>query len=309
MEKYISKCLNSVLAQDYTNIEAIIVNDGSTDKTEDVCRKYARMDERIKIFTRSNGGVAEATNMGLDMKTGDYVLFLDSDDYLPNTAIGKMVDSMQQENVDIVQGGVITETETGERLIKEQYEEQVICDRKEILKKHLGEMIIGGNLAQKLFKAELFEDVRMPKGRNLADVSTMLMVLTKCRTYKIISDISYVAVKRNNSVSWSRLNDKGYEDLMFYIDLIGQMDTKENEEISWCIRYAKMKMLIMCYNRLHQSDKITGKASKKKEVFEKYSMTYEMWKRENNVRAVGFKQRVKMKVFRSAPKLYVAMMK
>lgn len=306
MEKYIPTCLNSVLAQNYKNLEVVVINDGSTDGTEVICQEYAQKDERIKVFTRSNGGVAEATNMGLDKQTGDFVLFLDSDDYLAKDAIDKMVASIQESNADIVQSGVITETEEGQLLIKEQFEEQVIYGKKEILKKHLGEMIIGGNLAQKLFRAELFEGVRMPKGRNLADVSTMLKILPKCNIYKIIPDILYVAVKRNNSVSMAELNDSGYEDIMFYIDSIAQMGL-ENEEINWCIKYAKLKMLMMCYNRVHRSNRITGKVSKEKMILKIYSSEFDLWKKEEDIKNIELKQRMKMKIFRLIPRLYASM--
>ena len=105
-QDYVGKCIASILAQSYTNIELILVNDGSTDKSEDVCRKYARLDERIKIFSQSNGGVSNARNKGLDKASGEYIMFVDADDYIESNMVEVMYKAIKEENVSMSIAGM-----------------------------------------------------------------------------------------------------------------------------------------------------------------------------------------------------------
>lgn len=86
-EKHIERCINSVLCQTYSNWELLLVNDGSIDKSGDICDRYAFEDSRIRVFHRKNGGVSKARNFGISQATGEWVMFLDSDDYLLNSAL------------------------------------------------------------------------------------------------------------------------------------------------------------------------------------------------------------------------------
>lgn len=81
-EKYLSRYIESVLNQSYKNFELLLINDGSKDRSGDICDEYAKKDNRIKVFHKENGGVSSARNLGLDNAKGDYVCFIDSDDYV-----------------------------------------------------------------------------------------------------------------------------------------------------------------------------------------------------------------------------------
>lgn len=101
-EKYIKRCIESVCNQTYTNIEHIIVNDGSTDATPDICDELARKNNKIKIIHKKNEGVSKARNVGIELATGDYILFADADDWLENSMCEKMLDVAIKTNSDIV---------------------------------------------------------------------------------------------------------------------------------------------------------------------------------------------------------------
>ena len=103
--KYLKRCLNSITKQTYSNLEIILINDGSTDKSGEICNKYAKKDSRIKVLhNETAGGVANARNKGLSIATGEYINFVDGDDWLTKNAIKVLVDSLQENNADIVQG-------------------------------------------------------------------------------------------------------------------------------------------------------------------------------------------------------------
>ena len=101
-EKYIHKCIDGILSQTYHNTEIILVDDGSADNSLSICKEYAQKDSRIRVFSKENGGVSSARNMGMDEATGCYLMFLDSDDWLENDTIEKLVKSALDSSADVV---------------------------------------------------------------------------------------------------------------------------------------------------------------------------------------------------------------
>ena len=102
-EKYLKECVESVLAQTYHNLEILLINDGATDSSPQICESYAKQDARIKLIHKENGGLSDTRNTGIKQCSGDYVLFLDSDDYWDDPKmVEKLADQMQQYPVDIL---------------------------------------------------------------------------------------------------------------------------------------------------------------------------------------------------------------
>lgn len=303
MEKRIVFCLESLLVQQYKNLEIVIVDDGSTDNTYSVCRTYANKDNRIKLLSKPNSGVADATNLGLDQASGDYILFVDSDDYIEKNAIQIMVSSIEESCADIVQGSARIENENGEVIIIERSPAKIINGTNNILEDHLVFNIIGGNLAQKLFKASLFDDIRLPAGRNLADFTTMLYLLRKCAIYKIIPEICYIAVKRSSSISLSSINDRTYADILYYINCLDDIK-KDHESIEWCISYAKIKMLMQCYHRTKLSNDITNKTVKQQKLIKLFHAQYFIMNQTNVGKKLSMQKKWKIKLFNYCPNIY-----
>ena len=128
VEKYIDKCLSSILDQTYTNIEVIIINDGSTDKTAQIINSISKKDDRVRILHKENAGVSAARNRGIEISTGDYLVFVDGDDYLAKDYAEYMLSLVQKTSSDIclskccytVNGEKQTEVETIEPLKPEE---------------------------------------------------------------------------------------------------------------------------------------------------------------------------------------------
>jgi glycosyltransferase involved in cell wall biosynthesis len=104
VEKYLPKCIESIQNQTYKNIEIILVDDGSPDSCGEICESYSKKDPRIKVIHKVNGGLSDARNAGLNVANGDYVLFLDSDDYIDEQTCEKMLISLNNEEVDVLYG-------------------------------------------------------------------------------------------------------------------------------------------------------------------------------------------------------------
>ena len=103
VELWLRKCLDSLLNQTYINIEVILIDDGSTDKSGEICDEYSRKDSRVKVSHIRNSGQSVARNKGLDISQGEYVLFVDSDDYLcDREIIGKFIDILSSRKCDLI---------------------------------------------------------------------------------------------------------------------------------------------------------------------------------------------------------------
>ena len=102
VERYLAESVDSVLGQSYRNLEVILVNDGATDDSPKMCDRYAEQDDRVRVIHQENGGISCARNRGLDAASGEYVYFLDSDDYIVEGAVQKMVDKAESDELDVL---------------------------------------------------------------------------------------------------------------------------------------------------------------------------------------------------------------
>ena len=102
--QYLSQCVSSILSQDYGDLEVILIDDGSTDASGEICDQYAAKDSRVRVIHQKNGGAAAAKNAGLRLASGDYLVFADSDDYLEPGAYGFLMKTLLETNADAVQG-------------------------------------------------------------------------------------------------------------------------------------------------------------------------------------------------------------
>ena len=115
VEKYLREAINSAINQTYKNLEIILIDDGSTDNSGKICDEYAKLDDRIKVIHKINGGLSDARNAGLDNATGKYIMFLDSDDFFELDAAEKMYNEIEEKDADYVIGNYINVTDEGEK--------------------------------------------------------------------------------------------------------------------------------------------------------------------------------------------------
>lgn len=134
-EKYLKECIESLIHQSYMNLEIILVNDGSTDKSDEICMNYAKKDSRIHYINKKNSGVSDTRNVGIDASTGDIITFVDSDDWLDLNTVELCVQEMQKQNVDVLRYNVWKYDKKGNRfedrlfeLKNRRYEEDEIRD-------------------------------------------------------------------------------------------------------------------------------------------------------------------------------------
>lgn len=179
VEKYIADAIESVRKQTYSNFELIIINDGSTDKTEEISKGYTELDTRIKLFSKHNGGLSSARNYGLNQVSGDYILFLDSDDYISENCIELLVKIKEEYHADVSVCSFLRVNENKKPLSRKKHfpKDIVQMTGTEFVRNIVGFFSIGAYAWGKLFDAETIRNVQFPEGRLWEDVMVIPYLL------------------------------------------------------------------------------------------------------------------------------------
>ena len=206
---YLEQCVDSILTQSYADLDVILVDDGSTDGSSDVCDRCAEGDSRVKVIHKSNGGLSDARNVGVKAAVGEWIYFADSDDWLDSDAVRLLYEFAVAHDCDVVQGGLYY-----------VYPDYLLCrnvSRKERTRSVLGrheamrELIINDRVKNfawgKLYKAELIKDLDFPEGKFFEDCFWQHRVVDRVRRYGIIDSPLYFYRQRHDSISGGMSDD------------------------------------------------------------------------------------------------------
>ncbi len=177
-EKYLKTAIESLVNQTYSNLEIILVNDGSSDKSLEICEKYAKKDERIVVLSKKNGGQYTARNLGLDYAKGNYIGFLDQDDYLDLTFYEKLYNIIKQYNACIARSNNYFLID-GKFVLREKRQEKTIYYNKDVFKEKLLSDEIWSHVTDRLFKKSAIENIRFPKSKTIEDMGFMRQLIEK----------------------------------------------------------------------------------------------------------------------------------
>lgn len=252
-EFFLPQYIESVLKQSYKEWELLLIDDGSTDNSLDVCNAYAESDKRIKVFPQNRGGVANARNVGLFHASGSYVMFADSDDYLSPNALEVTIKLITKEKADIVQASWYTDTNgiirTNKRLIKRKR-----FDNKNAIRLFLNSRLLGGYICSKLYRTEILDKIKFPIDMSLGEdgVFAFQAFLNAAKVVYTSTPIYYYRI-RNNSLSMrenANFCDRNL-DVFKQIDYIhgaleckGKIDIHKNDE--------DVFRFYLCLGALHQ---------------------------------------------------------
>lgn len=202
VEKYLPKCIESILQQSFRDFELILVNDGSTDKSGDICKNFKEKDSRIVILQKENGGLSSARNAGLDYANGEYIAFVDSDDWIAASMYSSMVLIMEQESVDIVVCGHNVVNFDGSITPVIPVQKGRIYTGLEATKLILCDELIFSFAWDKVYKRELFTGIRYPEGRIYEDAATTYKVFHKSTSVFQIGSTYYYYLRRKDSLCY-----------------------------------------------------------------------------------------------------------
>ena len=200
-EKYLERCINSILHQTYKNIELILVDDGSTDNSSTICDEYAKQDYRVKVIHKKNGGLSSARNAGLDIAIGDYIGFIDSDDYISEKMYESLYKAIEGKNnsisnvmfVRVFSDGYIASSTVphnkSEIILKEKYIEELLL--------HKGD----ASVCSKLFPRKLLIGKKFKEGKLNEDLLFMFSILKEIKNINFVGEIGYYYFVRECSIT------------------------------------------------------------------------------------------------------------
>lgn len=199
VEKYLDRCIESILKQTYKNIEIILVDDGSTDNSGKMCDQFAKRDNRIKVIHKKNGGMSDARNVGLDFVSGEYIAFVDSDDWISPVMFERLYSILKKYKTEIVVCEPIYAYET---YIDEQ---QFSGKSFELSKRKAIELLIEDRkfrsvVWNKLYARRLWADIRFPKGKHYEDVHIVYKIYDMCETISFLDQGLYYYFQRSQSI-------------------------------------------------------------------------------------------------------------
>ena len=277
--RYLSSCLESVFKQTYQNIEILLIDDGSTDGSGELCDKYAARFEKVRVYHQNNLGPGAARNAGLDIMTGDYLTYIDSDDYVSNDYIQYMYQMIKKENAKIAICGVqvVWKNKDFEKNENENIQNFEKLTSKKALENLLYAEGIEISAYGKLYDKDLWKDIQFPKGKVYEDTKIMYKLFEKAETIVFGRKKCYYYVARIGSISKNKGYNKNEEDYIKHTNEMLEYIEKKYPELESAVKrfdvYAKFRILRMLIytkprNREMEKEIIAGIKKYQKDVMQ-----------------------------------------
>lgn len=203
VENYLEKCLNSLVNQTLQEIEILVINDGSTDNSQKIIDEFQeKFPQKIKVFTKENGGLSDARNFGIDRAIGEFLAFVDSDDYVSENMLQEMYDLAIKNQAELVICNLQKVDENG-NVTQKLTQIPNFSDKINLEKNFSVFADISYFACNKIFKKELFEGKRFQKGMHFEDIELIPQILLQCKTLAKIDAFHYQYLERTNSISKS----------------------------------------------------------------------------------------------------------
>lgn len=214
--QYLEKSIESIQQQTYQNLEIILVDDGSTDESGRLCEQIAEQDERVLVYHKENEGLSQARNDGLKQAHGDYVIFIDSDDYIHPEMIASLYQQLVKEDADVSSCGVMNVYANSESPQTENQDDYFICDTETFLREYLIGEKIPGTICNKLIKREIAAQLTFPKGLIYEDAYYHFDLIKVAKKYVVNTKPYYYYFHRGDSITTKPYTEKDLANIDIY---------------------------------------------------------------------------------------------
>lgn len=214
--QYLEKSIESIQQQTYQNLEIILVDDGSTDESGRLCEQIAEQDERVLVYHKENEGLSQARNDGLKQAHGDYVIFIDSDDYIHPEMIASLYQQLVKEDADVSSCGVMNVYANSESPQTENQDDYFICDTETFLREYLIGEKIPGTICNKLIKREIAAQLTFPKGLIYEDAYYHFDLIKVAKKYVVNTKPYYYYFHRGDSITTKSYTEKDLANIDIY---------------------------------------------------------------------------------------------
>lgn len=221
VEKYLNRCVESIVRQTYNNLEIILVDDGSPDFCPAMCDNWMKKDDRIKVVHKKNGGLSDARNTGMKIANGELISFVDSDDWIDKDMYQCLYETMKRDNSDIVACGVemVWEGEKSSKMLTVHY--RGVLNREEAMQALIDESWIKQPVWNKLYKREIIQNILFPIGKYHEDAFWSYQVIGAAEQVSVINYVGYYYWQRDDSIM-----GEGYS--LKRLDAIEALENRQN---------------------------------------------------------------------------------
>lgn len=219
VEEYLEKCVDSVINQSYSNLEIFLVDDGSPDKCGEICESYAKADSRIKVIHKKNGGLSDARNVAIDVASGEYITFVDSDDYVSDDYVSTLYELIKKNDCKISVSGYIRFEQDDVLKTCNKVTKEYLFSPEEAVKVMFYQRKFDTTAWAKLYHRSLFSDgVRYPVGLLYEDLATTYKLFQKSDKIAFAFKKTYFYLIRSTSIEGSPFSEKKYISLLKIIE-------------------------------------------------------------------------------------------
>lgn len=207
VEKYLGKCLDSILDQTFEDFEVLLIDDGSSDRSGEICRRYEEKDERVRYIQKENGGAGQARNYGVNLARGKYISFVDSDDYIDAHMLGVLYENITKSGADVASCGVYNVFQQ-KRIPQYDKIETFLSPAEEAFGLLLLGEKIPGSPCNKLYRSWIFQKVRFPVGIFYEDVAFHTDLMQEIKNIYVDTTPLYYYVHRQNSITTQKFDSR-----------------------------------------------------------------------------------------------------
>lgn len=247
VETYLSKCVESILNQTYTNLEIWLVDDGSPDKCGEICDEYAKKDSCIKVIHKQNGGLSDARNVAIDVATGEWITFIDSDDYVSPDYVETLLMAVLKNGAQIGIGQLTEFYEGCEPVIEQSEYKELAFDAQKGVERMFYQELFDTAAWCKIYHRSLFADgIRYPRGILYEDLPTTYRLMLKAEKVVFCHRKIYYYLLRKTSIEGQAFSVEKLNSALYIIDDI----QKHNQELQGLERAVRCRMLSFCLHIL-----------------------------------------------------------
>lgn len=238
MEEYLDECIASICNQTYTNLEILLIDDGSKDKSGTMADAWRKKDERCKVFHQANGGISVARNLGISKASGEYLIFTDSDDILESNMVERLYSEAVKEKVDMVLCGIKRKNTEKEYAMNYLVPSRIYTLEEYIYEMYAQEHMTCGNdmflplvaAWNKIYKASLFQEIHYPNGHIHEDNAIIHRLVHAAKRVKWLNEPLYIYRERRGSIMQSSFSPKRIDDFYAQLDRVKFMEDKTQNQ-------------------------------------------------------------------------------
>lgn len=212
VEDTVGKAIESVLNQTMKDLELLLINDGSTDESGKICDDYAKKDDRVRVIHKKNGGLSSARNSGLDKAFGEYIAFIDSDDYLESHIYEQFNQKKDKFKIDLFVFNICRIR--NEKKIVMSSEKKMLKNSEDIIEALFSHTGVDFYAWNKIYRKELFKDIRYPEGKLYEDIVPSYEFAKKSSNAVLTDQIGYYYVDNSNSIVNDQFNPRQYDNIL-----------------------------------------------------------------------------------------------